>query len=157
MIILVILLFLIAIICIPGAIIFSIISEVVFYIKLRKSNKELKAECEKSKALRKIIFENQEKIRKEREAEKQKKIEYMKSLGLEGVAGVHQSLWIKRKNGKIKELYNLEAERIPLAELIQSPGAKTIGIEPVLYYYNNKISKQQMLKDEAEIRKLNNT
>jgi len=101
-------------------------------------------------------FEEQEKIRKEREAEKQEKVKYMRSLGLEEVIGASQEFWIRRKNGKIKELYNLKVNRVPLAVLAMSPGTTTIGIEPDLYYYREKISKREMLEDEEEIRKLNN-
>lgn len=92
------------------------------------------------------------------EKEEDDNILFMQNLGLEEVLDVnHCTRWIFRdENGKIKSLYDLYANRVPLEELTMVPGAETIGIIPDLYYYREKISRWQMLEDEEEIRKLNN-
>ena len=115
---------------------------------------------------REKVKKREEQERKEREkknqecqkfaAEKDEKILFMQNLGLEEVIGVYGQLWIRREDSKIKELYDLEGNRVPLADLAIAPGTKIIGIVPDLYYYGEKISRWQMLEDEAEIRKLNN-
>jgi hypothetical protein len=100
-----------------------------------------------------------EKISKEeqkRQLKRQIKVLRMKEEGLEQVSGV-EDLWIKRtENGKIKELYNLDMKRIPLAELARSPSSETIGWNDVtLIYQGEHIRPYRMMVDEMEIDKLN--
>lgn len=109
--------------------------------------------------LEKEAKEEREKINREqqkRELKRQIKTLRMQEEGLERVSGV-DDLWIKRtENGKIKELYNLDMKRVPLAELARSPYAETVGWNDVLLIYQGeKITPYRMMMDEMDIDKLN--
>jgi hypothetical protein len=125
---------------------------VPIWVLLYKIQKESQKREAKEEAKRKENYERYQELL----AEKQKKVDYMKSIGLEEVYGVSNDLWILRKDGKIKELVDLDGNRRPLAELARSSGTQIVGIDPVLYYHGERIDKWKMLNDEAEIRKLNN-
>lgn len=128
------------------------ISYIINVIALKKSMKKMR---EKALAAAAEHGEGQE-VEEELRKEKQEKIDYMKSLGLEEARCINFSLWILRdERSKIKELYDIDAKRIPLANLAILANAKTVGIEPDLYYLGEKITKSQMINDELEIHKLN--
>jgi hypothetical protein len=102
----------------------------------------------------KIERERYEVFVKEFDEKIETKIRFMENLGLERVIGLlgtmDYSMWILRENGKIKELYDLDANRIPLANLSMCMCAKVIGIEPDIYYYSEKISARELMLDSYD-------
>lgn len=130
----------------------ALIEYIMHTIRLKKSMKKTRKVALAAVVKDKERQEAEEELRKE----SQEKIDYMKSLGLEEARCINFSMWILRdENGRIKELYDTDAKRMPLANLAMTRNAKTIGIEPDIYYFNDKITKSQMLNDELEIDKLN--
>lgn len=128
---------------------------IVDLIAHKKSHEKMRKKA-KAKMTWQEIDKEAENKRQKFQDEKQEKIDYMTSLGLEPVRVLNDgTFWILREDGRIKELYSLDAERVPLANLSMCLSTKIIGIEPDLYYFNELITKGQMMRDEAEIRKLN--
>jgi hypothetical protein len=117
---------------------------------------ELKAQIKESEKYEKEqqkLAEKREVERKKREARRQAKVDFMLSIGLEPVLGVDNSWWIRRnEKGKIKELYDLECRRRPIANIVMSPFATTTGWnDATIIYKSEKIRPIDMIEDEKEI------
>jgi len=125
--------------------IFIMVQNIKYSLKAKKKMKKDKETWVRRKNYEEAI----ERQRRERAA-------YFQQKGYSSVNCSGTIFWLERDNsGKIKSLYDNERNRVPLANLTKAWGSKTIGTNPVLYYSGEKINRNQMLKDEAEIRKLN--
>jgi hypothetical protein len=100
----------------------------------------------------------EEKYKKEREA----KIANMITKGYEEVSGLRgepSELWIRRQDGHIIALYDLNEKRVPLAELAESTYTQVIGNIPEIWYgvgyKKDHLSSRELSQDDWEVRKIN--
>lgn len=98
-------------------------------------------------------YEKHQKISEEYRRIRNEKIEFMKKLDYEAVLGTDNELWIERgPNSRIKKLYELGGQRVPLASLASSQAAQVIGVVPEIWYLKEHISAQQLMQDDYEVR-----
>lgn len=118
-----------------------------------KFSAKSKVKKKRDKAAWMVRVNREASIKKEHED----KLEVLRKKGYSIISGDHCEMGLERdKNERIKALYDLDGNRIPLANLAKVWGSKVIGNDPVLVYCGEVITAYRMLQDEREIGKISN-
>lgn len=123
---------------------------------LAESTKEALLDADREQLQR--VREAAEEWSKKQE-QKLEKIAFMESVGLERVPGMLPTMaddfWIRRVDGKIKEMYDLSGTRISLCNLAMSAMVTTVGVNPDIVFGNQVITAHELLMDDLEVRRAN--
>ena len=120
------------------------------YLSFKKAR--CKPEQEQEEINKKLLERANELMRQSKE--RLDKIKHNKEeLGMHHVEGLdYGDYFLEVKNGEVIAMYDIDLKRVPLAFLGKSRLARTVGIDPSIYYLGYKIRPWKMRMDEAEIR-----